>query len=159
MLAIFEPAVLVCLALVGDALADLLARVERTELLVSGKPAARIEKDTDGNIVRLRLDGMTLSAEEFAALAHVTTVRHLSLNGTNVTAADLRTLHTLTRLEGLRLNSTQLADDAAAELIKFPALRSVCLFSVAIRPEAIAQLKADFETADRRFSLGYAERR
>jgi hypothetical protein len=159
MLASSKLAFMLLLALVSDAQTDLLTRVERTELLVSGQPAQRIERDAAGNIVRLRLDGMTLSAEEFTALSRLTTLRHLSLNRTNVTAALLRKLHTLTRLEGLQLNSTELGDDATAELVKFPALRSVCLGSVPVRPEAIARLKADFESADRRLSLGYSERR
>lgn len=159
MLATLNLVFLVLLALVADAHTDLLTRVERTELLVSGKPAQRIEKDAAGNIVRLRLDGMVFSADEFAALARLTTLRHLALNRTNVTAADLRKLHTLTRLEGMQLNSTELGDNATSELIKFPALRSACLGSVAISPDAIARLKAEFKSADRRLSLGYSERR
>lgn len=154
-------AVMLALALLqtADGQDDLLAKVERTELLINGKPAARIEKDEAGNVVRMQLDGMTLSAAEFAALARLTTIRHLSLCRTNVTAGDLRTLHTLARLEGLRLNSTELGDDAAGELVGFPALRSVCLGSVAIGPQAIERLKADFQSANRRLGLGYSQRK
>lgn len=159
MLATFHLAFLVLLALVTDAQTDLLTRVERTVLLVSGKPAQRIEKDAAGNIVRLRLDGMVLSSDEFDSLARLTTLRHLALNRTNVTAADLRKLRTLTQLEGMQLNSTELGDNAMSELIGFPVLRTVCLGRVAIRPEAIARLKAEFKSADRRLSLGYSERR
>src|SRR5262245_65816732 len=119
MLAILEPAVLVLLALAADPQADLLARIERTELVVSGKSFPRIEKDADGNVVRLQLDGMQLSADEFTALSRLTTLRYLALNKTNVTAADLRALHGLARLEGMQLNSTDLSADAAADTSTF----------------------------------------
>jgi hypothetical protein len=155
----------ICSALLGvmvlaaDPQADLFARIERTELLDSKGPVARIEKDPAGNVTRLRLDAMTLSADEFAALGRLTTLEHLALNKTNVTAADLRRLQGLKQLKGLQLNSTGLGDDAMAELVKFPALRSVCLGNVAISPEAIARLLADFNSADRRLALGYSQHR
>ena len=143
----------------GQADADFLARVERTELLAGQKPFPRIEKDPEGNVVQLRLDSMTLSADEFAALGKLKTLRYLALNKTNVTTGDLRRLQTLERLEGMQLNSTELGDDAMSELVKFPALRSVCLGNVAITPEAIARLKDDFQSADRRLGLGYSQRK
>lgn len=143
----------------ADADADFLARIERTELLAGQKPFPRIEKDSEGNIVRLLLNDMTLSADDFAALGKLKTLRFLALNKTNVTTADLRRLQTLERLEGMQLNSTELGDDAMSELVKFPALRSVCLGNVAITPEAIARLKNDFQSADRRLSLGYSQRK
>jgi hypothetical protein len=152
-------ALLVLLALASEADSGLIARVERTELLVSGKPYRRIEKDAEGNIIRLQLDGMQLTAEEFAALGKVTTLRYLALNKTNVTKADLRHLQNLKQLQGLQLNSTELADDALGELIKVPALRSVCLGSVAISPEAITRLKNEFEVADRKLGVGYSQRK
>jgi len=150
---------IVSLLALGQADADFLARVERTELLANQKPFPRIEKDPEGNVLRLRLDGMTLSADEFAALGRLKTLRGLTLNKTNVTTADLRRLQPLERLEGMQLNSTELGDDAMSELVKFPALRWVCLGNVAITPEAIARLKDDFQSADRRLSLGYSQRR
>jgi hypothetical protein len=152
-------AMLSVLAVVADPEADLVARAERTQLLTSKGPFPRVEKDAEGNITWLRLDAMTLSAEEFTALSRLTTLRYLTLNKTNVTAANLRGLSGLTRLEGLQLNSTELGDDAMAELVKLPALRSVCLGNVAISPEAIKRLKDDFQSADRRLSLGYSQRK
>ena len=155
----------ICSALLGvltiaaDPQADLIARADRTELLGSKGPFPRTEKDAEGNVTGLRLDTMTLSAEEFAALSRLTTLRYLTLNKTNVTTADLRGLTGLTRLEGLQLNSTELGDDAMAELVKFPALRSVCLGDVAISPEAVKRLKDDFLSVDRRLSLGYSPRK
>jgi hypothetical protein len=146
-------------ALTADETSELVARAERTEFLVSKKAVPRVERDADGNVICLRLDGMALSAEEFAALGRLTALRHLTLNRTNVTSADLRKLHTLSRLEGLQLNSTELGDDAARELIGFPALRSVCLARVAMRSDAIERLKADFEAADRRLAVGYSPMR
>src|SRR5262245_859933 len=113
------------LALAADPQADLIARAERTELPASKGLVARVEKDADGNVTLLRLDAMTLSADEFTALSRLTTLRRLTLNKTNVTTADLRRLQGLTRLEGMQLNSTELGDDATAELVKFPALRWV----------------------------------
>jgi hypothetical protein len=150
---------LVGLLAIGQADADLIARAERTELLATGKPVERVEKDPAGNIVRLRLDGMTLSADEFAALGRLATLSALTLNKTNVTASDLRRLQGLARLEGIALNSTELGDDAVSELVKFPALRWLCLGNVAITPAAIARLQVDFQSADRRLSLGYSRRK
>jgi hypothetical protein len=150
---------MVGLLALGQADADLLARVERTELLANSKPFPRIEKDPEGNIVRLRLDGMTLSADEFAAVGRMATLRSVTLNKTNVTAADLRRFVGLARLEGMQLNSTELGDDAVSELDKFPALRWVCLGNVAIGPAAIDRLKDDFKSADRRLGLGYSQRK
>jgi len=150
---------LALLSVAGDTEVGLIARVERTELLAGNKPVQRIEKDAEGNVIRLRLDGMQLTADEFVALGRVTTLRHLALNKTNVTAADLRQLRGLKQLQGLQLNSTALADDAVGELIRIPALRSVCLGSVAITPEAISRLKEEFESADRKLSLGYSQRK
>src|SRR4029453_9881849 len=140
-------AMLSVLAVVADPGADLIARADGTELLASKGPFPRTEKDADGNVTLLRLDAMTLSAEEFTALCRQATLRYLTLNKTNVTTADLRGLTGLTRLEGLQLNSTELGDDAMAELVKLPALRSVCLGNVAISPEAIKRLKDDFQSA------------
>jgi len=150
---------MVGLLALGQADTDLLARVERTELTANNKPVQRIEKDPEGNIVRLRLDEMTLSADEFAALGRLATLRSVTLNKTNVTAADLRRLQGLARLEGMQLNSTELGDDAVSELVKFPTLRTVCLGNVAISPAAIARLQDDFKSADRRLALGYSQRK
>jgi hypothetical protein len=158
-MSLVHAALLVLAALAADEKNELVARAEQTEFLIASKPTSRVEKDAEGNLIRLRLDGMALSAEEFAALARLTAVKHLTLNRTNVTAADLRKLHTLVRLETLQLNVTELGDDATGELIGFPALRSVCLGNVAMSPEAIERMKAQFQAADRRFAVGYSPKR
>lgn len=158
-MSLVQVALLVLAALAADEKNELVARAERTEFLINSRPTSRVEKDAEGNVLRLRLDGMALSADEFAALARLTALKHLTLNRTNVTAADLRKLHTLVRLETLQLNVTELGDDATGELIGFPVLRSVCLGNVAVSPEAIERMKAQFQAAERRFAVGYSPKR
>src|SRR3954469_3118515 len=105
-------------ALLSDLEADFIARVESTQLLVNHRPLQRIEKNAEGNVVRLRLDGMCLSADDFGGLARLTTLRSLSLQGTNVTSADLRHLQGLPQLEALNLSATGISDDAVGEIMK-----------------------------------------
>ena len=136
-----------------------LARIEREDLIFNGKPVSRIDRDPDGNVVRLQLDGLRLSADDFKSLSRVKTLRVLSLRRTNVTDADLRQLQSLPKLEYLVLTSTEVSDLAIDEIVKMPAVRTICLGDVNISPEAVAKLKDHFQAKDRRLSLGYSQRK
>lgn len=147
-------------ALLNDVNADFIARVENTEWLDSaGKPIPRVLRDADGNVEHLRLSDMQLSADDFAAIGRLRTLRFLSLYRTNVTNADLRQLHALPRLEGLNLTSTEVTDAAIDEILKLESIRSLCLGNVAITPAAVSRLKEHFRTQNRRLSLGYSQRK
>ena len=141
----------------GDAM--LIVRAEGTPLrLYDGQAIPRVERDAEGNVVRLDLSGMTLSPEEFAALGRLTSLKRLTLFKTNVKDADLRLLRGLTHLEGLNLTSTEISDAAVAEIMNVKSLRSLCLGNVAVTPEAITKLKDHFLAQGRTLSLGYARR-
>jgi hypothetical protein len=147
-------------ASINDGEAAFLARVEKIALLDStGKPFPRIERDASGNVEKLWLNGMQLSADDFATLGRLKTIRQLTLYRTNVTNADLRSLRALPHLEGLNLTSTEITDAGIDEIIKLESLRSLCLGNVAVAPEAVAKLKEHFRSQGRRLSLGYSQRR
>jgi hypothetical protein len=154
---------LTAIALIGwnnDVEADFISRVENTELLDSaGHSIPRVQRNADGNVDKLHLNGMQLSAEDFAAIGRLKTLRFLTLYRTNVTNADLRLLCELP-LEGLNLTSTEVSDAAIDEILKLESLRSLCLGNVAITRDAVDRLKEDFFRAhEKRLSLGYSQRR
>src|SRR5262245_32402439 len=113
---------LTAIALVGwnnDVDADFISRVENTEWLDSkGNSFPRVKRNADGNVEKLGLGGMQLSAEDFAVIGRLKTLRFLDLNRTNVTNADLRQLRELTHLEGLNLTCTDVSDAAIDEILK-----------------------------------------
>ncbi len=147
---------LLCLA-TNEAEPDLLKRVQS-----AGPLAGRVErivKDADGSITHLRLDGMTLSAADFAAIGRIASLKHLSLNKTNVANRDFRPLQPLANLTGIALNQTEIDDGAVDELVALPALKTLCLGSVKITPVAVERLKALIAADGRRLSLGYTQRK
>ena len=145
---------------VADADADFLSRVENAKLATSdGKPFPRVERDAEGKVVKLTLSRMQLSAENFAAIGRIKTLRFLVLNSTNVTNADLRKLCELPALEGINLTSTDVTDEAIDSLVKVDSLKSLCLGDVAITPQAVARLKEHFRKQDKRLALGYGQRK
>jgi len=146
--------------LINDLDADFIARVENAALLDSnGKPIPRIVRGAQGDVEKLRLSGMQLSADDFATIGRLTTLRFLDLYRINVTNANLRQLRKLPHLEGLNLTSTEVSDAAVDEIIKLESLRSLCLGNVAVTPEAVARLKEHFRTRGRPLSLGYSQRK
>jgi Leucine-rich repeat (LRR) protein len=154
---------LTAIALIGwnnDVDADFISRVENTDLLDSeGHSIPRVERNADENVERLELSGMQLSAEDFASIGRLKTLRFLDLYRTNVTNADLRQFRELTHLEGLNLTSTEVSDAAIDEILKLESLRSLCLGNVAISREAVDRLKEHFRAHERRLSLGYSLRK
>jgi hypothetical protein len=139
---------------------DFISRVESTPWLDGdGKPIPRVVRDAGGDVEELRLSGMRLSADDFAAIGRLRTLRILNLYRTNVANADLRQLRKLSHLEGINLTSTEVTDAAVDELMKLEALRSLCLGDVAVTPEAVARLKEHFRSRGRRLSLGYSQRK
>jgi len=154
---------LTAIALVGwnnDVDADFISRVENTEWLDGkGNSIPRVKRNADGKVEKLALSGMQLSAEDFAAIGRLKTLRFLGLNRTNVTNADLCQLRELTHLEGLNLTCTEVSDAAIDEILKLESLRSLCLGNVAITREAVDRLKEYFRAHERRLSLGYSQRK
>lgn len=111
---------------------------------------SRIERDSEGNTVRLRLDGMRFNSEDSRSLGRLTAIRLLSLRGTNVTDADLRQLQALKQLEYLILTSTELTDAAVGEITKLESRWTNCLGHVAVTFDAIARLQEQFHGQGRR---------
>lgn len=152
-------AVVAGLMLSADTEADFIAKVEQSELIVNGKSAERVVRDREGNVIRLRLDRMRLSSDDFEALEHLTSLENLWLWGVNVTDDDLQHLKKLPHLRGMSLTRTDVTDAAVDVLLEFPALRTLCLGEVNVTPEAVARLKDGFAARDQRFLLGYSQRR
>lgn len=147
-------------AFTADADAEFLTRVENTKLESSkGEQFPRIERDAAGKITKLTLSKMQLSADDFAAIGRIKTLRSLVLYSTNVTNADLRKLCELPSLESINLTSTEVTDEAIDSLLKVDSLKSLCLGNVAITPEAVARLKEHFRKQDKRLALGYGQRK
>src|SRR5271169_1391137 len=81
-------------AAVGEAsaaaMSTFLARVDATPWPASAagnvptNPPPRIERDADGNVIRLRLDGMQLSKADLEALVLFDHLKELSLSDTNI---------------------------------------------------------------------------
>jgi len=146
--------------LLNTADAEFISRVEAAELLdSSGKPIPRVKRDADGNVESLQLNEMQLSADDYAAIGRLKSLRSLSLFRTNATNAAVRQLVDLPHLEALNLTSTEVTDAAIDEIMKLKSLRSLCLGNVAITPEAVARLKAQFRIQKRQLSLGYSRRK
>jgi hypothetical protein len=139
----------------ADVAPDFLTRVERSELLVNDKAVDRVEKDEQGNIIRLRLDGMRLTSDDFRAIATIDSLQALSLRRTNVSDDDLAPLENLKSLRSLILTSTEVSDHAVPAIAKIPSLRSLCLGDVRISAEAVAELKEQRP----RLLLGYSQRK
>lgn len=146
--------------LTADSDAEFLSRVENTRLVGSKVEAIpRVERDPEGKVVGLRLHRMQLSADDFAALGRLKTLRSLDLSYTNVTDAELRKLCELPSLAGLNLTKTEVTSESIDSLMKLASLRSLCLGSVAVTPESVACLKKHFHDQDKRLSLGYSQRK
>lgn len=144
----------------ADGDADFLARVENAKQVNSqGEVIPRVERDLEGNVVRLNLSRMQLAADDIAAIGRLKTLRHLDLSRTNITNADLRKISESPSLNGINLSGTEVTDEAIDSLLKLPALRSLCLGDVAITPEAVARLKEHFKNLDKRLALGYTQRK
>src|SRR5438445_5873525 len=93
--------------LLGAADAAFLVRVENAPLMTaSGTPVPRVERDAGGSVVKLHLNNMRLTADEFAAVGRIKSLRTLNLYRTNATDADVGRIRALPRLEGLNLTST-----------------------------------------------------
>jgi hypothetical protein len=137
----------------------LLRRVEATELRFNGNLDRRIATDDEGNVIHLLLDNMQFTTQEFRALGRIEHLQRISFRRTNVSVGDLRELRGLKELVMLNLCSTELTDDAIAELVLLPALRTICMGDVPISPEAVELLKKEFDAQDRKLSLGYSQRK
>ncbi len=136
-----------------DELASFVAGIERTPLIINGKPHPRVEKEA-GHVVRLQLDRMQLAQGDFRLVRQLKTLRRLSLLRTNTTDKDLAQLRELAGLEVIVLTNTEVTDDGVATLVELPALRTACLGNVRITPAGVARLKERFP----KLSLGYSQR-
>ena len=149
---------LTALAAAGEE--TLLEVAERSPIFLSdGTTINRIERDERGEVVRLRLDQMHLSAAQYAAIGNLPHLRQLNLYKANVSSDDLQFLSRLDKLESLNLSGTEITNDAIKEIVKLPELRTVCLGNVAITPEAVTTLKTHFSARGRTLALGYSQRK
>jgi hypothetical protein len=137
-----------------DLVGPFLVRVGNATAL-PGRARSRIERDEQGEVVRLYLDRLDLQAADYAALAHLPELCTLSLRGTGATSGDLASLQELTKLESLVLTETQIDDDVLPHLLALPALKTLCLLGVDVSSEAVSELKR----LRPKLGLGYSPRR
>ena len=127
-----------------DVISSFLVRVELTKWPTAmRKPPARIERNGDGQVVLLRLDGMQFETGDVETIRSFQHLVRLSLNSTTITDDDIKTLAALPNLEGLSLNRTAIGDAGVESLAKFPKLKSLCLGGVNVSPVSIRRLKAE----------------
>jgi hypothetical protein len=152
-------AIFVCLCAITAALSNasldaFLVRVEATPWPIETKKApARIERDNDGDIVGLRLDGVRLEPGDIDHVASLGLLERLSLNRTTITDDGLTKLAELRRLRGLSFNHTRISDRGIDAFQAHPNLRSLCLFDTNVTREAVRALNAK----NNRLQLGYAQ--
>ena len=144
--------------------ADIVSRAETTDLRFSdGKVVPRVERDTLGNVVGLRLNGMELNHDEVAELGRLEYLRRLSLFRTKVFDRDVAQLKGCRNLEHLNLTGTEITDDAIDTIVNLRMLKTVCLGNVNVSPEALEKLKEVNRSRDRDGSeslrWGYSQRR
>lgn len=142
-----------------SAVDKLIARIEATPWPTKSK-IDRVRRDDLGNITGLRLMNMQMfSRADFETLAKIKTLEYLSLSATNVVDADLKLFQSLPKLRALSLTNTKITDDAIAELMAFPKLESLCLGNVKVTPAAVDRMKAHYAELDRKFRVGYRQRK
>ncbi len=143
---------------------DIIARAESTELRRSdGKVVPRVERDSRGNVVSLRLDGMEITPDDVGQLGRLPHLRRLGLFRTNVSDREVAQLEGFQSLEHLNLTGTQITDDAIGTILELKKLKSVCLGNVDVTPEAVARLqelnRSRERSGDERLRWGYSQRK
>jgi hypothetical protein len=135
-----------------EAISPLLIRAQATKWpFPTANPPPRIERDEEGRVVALFLDGVNLETGDIEIIISFRQLQRLSLSHTTISDRDLARLANLPRLQGLRLNYTAIGDDGVASLARFPKLKSVCMLQVQASPEAVRALKRE----QRQLSIGY----
>jgi hypothetical protein len=121
-----------------------LVRVQSTKWpLPTRNPPPRVERDDEGRVVSLWLDGVELEAGDIDIIRSFKQLKRLSLSLTEISDDQLARLADLPRLEGLRLNHTAIGNNGVASLATFPKLKSVCMFRVPASPAAVQALKRE----------------
>lgn len=140
----------------GDFIARAEAEIRRNS---KGKVLPRVVRDKDRQVIRLFLNGMTLSAAELAELKNHKRLKALVLFRTNITDHDLKHVEACKNLEHLNLTSTQVTDAAVESILKLGKLKTVCLGNVKIAPEALDKLRAQNRRRDEPLRWGYSQRK
>jgi hypothetical protein len=134
-------------------------RAETTPLRrTDGTDGRRVEKDQEGHVTALLLNGMQLSPKEIQELATLPHLRRLVLYRTNLVDKDLRQLRRCTNLEHVNLSSTNVTHAGINELLELKKLESLCLGDVDITADAMARLKEGFESRGQDVRIGYSPR-
>jgi hypothetical protein len=125
-----------------DAAPVFLARLDATPWPTAWRnPPNRVERDVQGRIVLLRLDGMKLQPGDLQVLRGFVHLQRLSFNSTNLDDSQLKSLRGLPGLVGLSLNRTSITDRGVESLAEFPQLKTLCLGSVKVSRQAVQMLK------------------
>jgi hypothetical protein len=143
----------------GGSAVRLVPRAESTALRrTDGTIVRRVERDEDGNVTQLLLNGMQLSASDIEELGALPHLRRLVLYGVTLADKDLEQLRRCTRLEHLNLSGTNVTDACIDRILEFKQLESVCLGNVDITEDAMARLSEGFEARGQAVKVGYSRR-
>jgi len=116
---------------------DLLALEE----LVGELEERRIERDINGNLVRLDLSLMQLPDVGFETLKEMESLRSLLLNGTQITDAGLQHLAGLTNLQSINLSKTAVTGDGLEQLSALTNLNELVLGNTRITDSGLEHLE------------------
>ena len=89
------------------------------------KLGARIERNEQGDVVRVYLSGTPITAAGLVYLKEMTKLENLELEGTQITDAGLVHLAGMTNLEALILFNTQITDAGLVHLQRLTRLASL----------------------------------
>ncbi len=140
--------------------ADIVSLAEATELRSStGAIIRRVEKDESGNVIRLVLKEMTLTAEQMADLGKLSHLRRLDLYQSNFGDAGMSHLKRCSKLESLVLTKTEITDSSLEALLELKQLKYLCLGSVRVSPTAAKQLSDQAHARGQDLRMGYSQRK
>jgi mono/diheme cytochrome c family protein len=112
------------------------------ELAKRGIKVAPIASGVNWRRADLRPLGTNVTANDFALLSRVSTLRELNLSGVAVRDEDIAAIASLPHLAVLHLANTGVTDAALAHLARAPKLASLNLFGTTVTDAGIGQLAA-----------------
>ena len=98
--------------------------------------------DSDGRVVRLKLEGRHVLPGVLTEVGRLTELRSLSLYAASVNDESLAQLTGLEKLQNLGLGATAITDEGLVHLEKIAELRQVWLTKANLSTEAIEKLRA-----------------
>jgi len=99
-------------------------------------------------VVYLEIENQTLSASEYAQLAHFSNLNRLKLSGSNIKDQDLKALKNAQQLISLNLYDTSISDEGLSTVLVLPSLERLFLYQTSVSPEAVLLAKDQYPDLD-----------